>query len=403
MKICYVATTTHISKNMGDALGSTTHTMGAAKALCRHGHEVILVSDMHEGDGACETIEGVKVYRLLRGIFVSSGSVKRSGANFLLKRLNPLSALVLGIRIAEIVRKEGCDAILERSQSGAAGAVASYVTGRPMLLELIDNLQSRLSLSRAQMIFTYTPAMLGGRFGEKTVVVDSGYDGEIFRPRKAKAEYDLCYAGSFKEWDGLEDLVEAAAILHNPKLRFLLVGDGVNYAGIRRLAKIKNVSGNFCFTGKVALAEVPALIARARVCIAPFNIRRTKKGGFEKYGYYFSPLKLYEYIACGKPIITADYPIIRKTFSERNGALFREGSVEALAEAIKSTLERKDLGAIGRRNLEYSKRFTWFEVIRPIAAGIEMVCCGATAHENVCGSAAAAGKVRGKSPEGAAK
>lgn len=366
MKICYVATTTHISGDVSEGLGGTTHTIGVAKALRKHGHEVVVVSDRFEGDAGLETIDGVRVYRNLRGILLSSKKIKKSRANFALKKLNPLSVLALGLRVAQIVRRENCDVILERAQSRAAGAVASWITGKPLFLELIDNLSSRFSLSRAQRIFAYTYALLDEKFRNKVVLVDTGYDDDIFMPRKAEQEYDLCYAGSFKEWDGLEDLVDAVGILRN--VRVLMIGDGTQYARIRGLVREKGLEGNFDFTGRVPLAEVPLQIARAKICLAPFNISRTDKGDFAKYGYYFNPLKLSEYIACGKPIIATDYEIIRRNFSDENGALFPEGDASALADAIRGLLAGKNLGKIAERNLEYSKKFSWFNVVRPMIA-----------------------------------
>jgi len=366
MRICYIATTTHISKGLGEGLGSSVHTYALAKELKKLGNHICIVSEGFAGDMKEETIKGIKIYRLRRGVIADSRRVKGSSAAGLLKHLKPISSLLLGFKAAGIARRENCGIILERAQRLGAGAVASWIAGKPLAVEVIDNLFSGFSLRHAKKIFAYTDVFFGKKTKNKISIIGSGFDAGLFKPADVREEFDLCYCGSFKEWDGLEDLVRAVGMLKTGKdlggVRVLMVGKGAMLEKIRRMVKEHGLEKNFVFAGRVPLGKVPALINSAKVCVAPFNVSNCAKGEFEKYGYYFAPLKVVEYMACGKPIVASDYATISGTL-QGGEQVFEPGNAGELAEKIGVLVgDKTKRKALGRRNLKLSKNHTWAKV-----------------------------------------
>ena len=105
----------------------------------------------------------------------------------------------------------------------------------------------------------------------------------------------VCFTGSLFPYQGVDLLIRAApAILaRDPAILFLIVGDGPRLRESMDLVKESEVAGSFHFTGRVPYQKVPLYINAADLCVAP------KKPILSGY----SPLKLYEYMACGKPVI----------------------------------------------------------------------------------------------------
>ncbi len=117
---------------------------------------------------------------------------------------------------------------------------------------------------------------------------------------------------------------------------FLLIGDGPERAQAERLAAAW--PGRFTFTGAVPYEQVPELLAGASVGVAPFNT--APHPALRAAGFFWSPLKVYEYMAAGLPVVTADiHPLNQVVRDGQEGALFREGDVAGLAQAIARLLD----------------------------------------------------------------
>src|SRR5204862_5993323 len=152
----------------------------------------------------------------------------------------------------------------------------------------------------------------------------------------------VLFSGSFRPWHGVHVLEAAARALRSrDDLFFLLVGGpeagpGDGYAG-RRL-------------GRVPYAEMPALVAAADVGVAPYDTARLRQ---LRLGFYWSPLKIFEYMASGLPTVTVPRPPLTEIVREgQEGLHAREGDPVALADAITKIASdaalRRRLGARAR-------------------------------------------------------
>lgn len=201
-------------------------------------------------------------------------------------------------------------------------------------------------------------------------VVPNGVNPHRFRPGLAPAlparagTFTLGFVGSLKPWHGLEVLVDAFHRLRrrDPGVRLLLVGDGPERDRVEVDLDARGVLHGTLFAGAVVPDEVPAFVASMDIAIAPYpNLD----------GFYFSPLKVYEYMAAGVPVVASRIGQLANLIEHGiNGILVPPGDAAALA----STLEwlradaglRARLGPAGRATV--LRNHTWDAVVERILA-----------------------------------
>ena len=125
--------------------------------------------------------------------------------------------------------------------------------------------------------------------------------------------------------------------------RFLLVGDGPERARAEQLSRAW--PGRFTFIGAVPYEQVPELLAEARVGVAPFNT--AAHPALQAAGFFWSPLKVYEYMAASLPVVTIDLPPLNTVVRDgQEGLLYHEGDISALAAAIARLLDNPDVARV---------------------------------------------------------
>lgn len=185
-------------------------------------------------------------------------------------------------------------------------------------------------------------------------------DLEPSLPREP-GDFTIGFVGTLKPWHGLPLLLEVFARLHQsePGFRLLIVGDGPERARLAAdvAARGDGLAQAVHITGAVAPADVPGLIASMDVATAPY------RGQPE---FYFSPLKVYEYMAAGRAIVASRVGQLAQVIRDGvNGLLCAPGDVPALVEAIahlrRDPAFRRRLGQTARSDALESH--TWDAVV----------------------------------------
>lgn len=356
-------------------------TMATCRALALRGHDVTLVvrpdtastprdpfafyGGSRPDRMTIRTIPAPRDARLKRMRFlVEAGAMAARGSGVVFTRDLGLAAFLLQPPFARRAR------VIYESH-GVADVVSAEMPrllGRPDLAPSAAKLR-RLARReervwrRASAYVTITATLAGeleARFGARphVYVVPDGAptpDGAGLPPDLTTRPPVVGYAGHLYPWKGVDVLVRALAEL--PDVRGLVIGGHpveTDRARVEQLAQSLGLASRVTFTGQVTPHEVAARLAEASVLVLP----NTASAISERYT---SPLKLFEYLAMGRPIVASDLPAIREVLTHDVSALLvPPGDAGALAAAIArvvhdATLARRLAGGA----LALAPRFTW--------------------------------------------
>jgi starch synthase len=370
VKILYVASGIPVP----GTLGGSTHTLEVARGLVRRGHSLHVVACSREGWGGPAAL-------------VRPLSTRYEG--FTLHQIDiPKSAALLSAPlIARLARALGPDLIMERYYNFAGGGLlAARKLGLPTILEVnalivdppavfkrrLDDrfggpmrrwalAQCRWASRIVTPLATTVPLEIPR---SKIVELPWGAAVERFSVEHSSVQPldvpTVVFLGSFRAWHGVLDFMHAALLLvkQGRECHFLLIGDGPERAAAEQLAAGQR--DRFTFTGAVPYERVPELLAGAAIGVAPFNT--APHPALREAGFFWSPLKIYEYMAAGLPIVTADiHPLNQVVREGQEGRLFREGDIASLAASIARLLD--DLAAareMGRQARErVVEHYSW--------------------------------------------
>jgi glycosyltransferase involved in cell wall biosynthesis len=365
MRILYSA----IDQRVPGTTGGSVHVEAVASGLAARGHEVHVLAGAGEGGFPAGAVRwhavtppfGARQLRLLRARTVRD----------LARRLSP-------------------DVIIERYYNfGGESVRAAAGTGARLVLEVnapivdypgsakaaVDRAAVVRPMRRwrewqcraADLIVTPTARIVPDWVPpDRVLEIEWGADVERFRPdasgpvpfSREAGEALAIFAGAFRSWHGAIDLVRAIRTLeaHGPTpWKAILVGDGPERPRAMELAA---GSPRLVFTGALPHDRLPACLAAADVGVAPFDTNAHAPLALE---FYWSPLKIFEYMAAGLPVVAPDIPRIgRLVASGREGILYDRRAADALAGALGQLVDpavRRRLGAAARQRVVAD--FSW--------------------------------------------
>jgi len=359
-----------------------------ATKLARRGHEVTVLTGMpnHPSGrkqqgfrwklGASERLDGVRVVRSY--LFATPHKT------FLTRMLNQVS-----FAVSAFVRgcwTPACDVILVTSPPlflGVSGWLLGHVKGAPYILDVRDywphaavalgQLTSRrvIRLAERMELFLYTHAawivavtpgmrrlmVKRGIPGHRVVLISNGADTDCFTPaangvgRIANGTWTVLYSGTHGLVHGMEMILDAAERLaDDERIRFVMVGDGVAKDALVADAQRRKLS-NMEFLPSQQPEGLAERIRNSDVCIAT-----TTEGTFSEGTV---PVKMFDYMACGKPVVAAVAGDARTIMAEADGGIVvSPGDSAALAAALLKLLEdegeRTRLGKNGHEYVRWS-------------------------------------------------
>lgn len=186
----------------------------------------------------------------------------------------------------------------------------------------------------------------------KIFVIPNGADIYKFKPiidakdilRLDKSFRYVCFVGHVEQWQGVDCIVKSAPLILEkiPNVKFMIIGSGKSIYNIIEDTKKLNIYDKFLFLGDIPHEKVPIYINASDLCVAPFH-----------KGRIASPIKIFEYMACEKPVVASDISEVGKLLRESSAGFSIEPNDHiALAEnVVKLLLDerlRSEMGRNGR-------------------------------------------------------
>jgi alpha-maltose-1-phosphate synthase len=347
--------------------GGSVHVLEVARGLARRGHEVHAVVHRQPGAPDGEERDGVRWHRIQwspphRLFRFRARSAVRAVAmaarpDVLIERYYNFGGE--GIAVAEERR---IPSLLEVNSpavdhpGSVKGALDALAVVRPLR-------RYREALCRrASALVAPIPEIVPAFARTKTETVTWGANVDAFRPGVEGAAFRrslrippeatvVLFSGSFRPWHGVQILEEAARRLGDREdLFFLFVGGSRVEAGRRFRGR---------YLGALPYESMPEVLAASDVGVAPYDTYRLAQ---LRLGFYWSPLKIFEYMASGLPTVTIPrYPLTEIIRDGEEGLHFREADPGSLAEALlglaRDPTRRRALGRKGRARVV--ERYSW--------------------------------------------
>ena len=340
--------------------GASVHIQEVVRELIRRGHDVT-VHTTRAGRDIPDDLAGLKV---IETRIEADDPAARERAQ------QEVSA-----RIAARIIADGADLVYERYSlfstalaevAEATGAAGVLEVNAPLIEEqrthrvLVDEEAAAKALARQVAAATATIAVsdpvrdwVRERTGSESVhTVPNGVSITRIVPRPEEiGDPVVTFVGTLKPWHGVADLLAAAALAKRPwKLR--IIGDGPERAALEEQAAGLGIEVDF--RGAVAPADMPEQLAGSAIGVAPYP----DLGGEQQQ--YFSPLKVYEYLAAGLPVVASAVGQLPQILGEL-GTLVPPSDPAALATAIDTLAAdpvlRGKLGWRGRMQAE--EKHSW--------------------------------------------
>ncbi|MGH2995588.1 MAG: glycosyltransferase [Gaiellaceae bacterium] len=339
----------------GGAKGASVHLAEILGALAGEGAEVLLL------------VSGVAPEAPPpAGVTVEPLPGRRKGAPA--EELLAVEA-VLAAWLEERLRRFDADALYERvALYSSAGSKAARALGVPHLLELnaplpeeaarfrrldrpedADRLE-RETLAGADLVLPVSSPLVeyaSSRGARRVELMPNAVALDRFAdlpPRSDDDQVVAVFSGALRPWHGIETIAEAWQLLGHAAPRLRVIGDGPG----RDL--MEGIGADL--TGAVPHERVPALLGSAHIGLAPYSADAPS---------YFSPLKLFEYLAAGLAVVAADIPGVRDVVGDDGAALIPPGDAELLAHAVAAlTQSERERGRLSRAALSLAEEHTWY-------------------------------------------
>ena len=219
-----------------------------------------------------------------------------------------------------------------------------------------------------------------GIAGEKPVVAPNGFERHAFEGEcdisslRARLGLTLdrkivCYCGNTYRGRGIEILVRAAAEM--PEVEFLVVGGREQDNALWREMARQSGAANFRMEGFVAQREVSAYLLASDVLVMPYSSGVTIRDGTEA-GEFTSPLKLFEYMAAGKPIVATGVPSVLEILRPgENSVIAPPDDAEEFLRGLRLVLGDPELCArLADRARSDAADYTWEKRVEKIIKGV---------------------------------
>lgn len=351
MRIAYVTADRGIP--VFGAKGASIHIQEMMRAFSRLGHDVRAIA-ARRGSGEDPSLVVEEVPQRAQG---ADRADKERAA---MAQAHDIEA-----RLLSLYREWPFDLIYERySLWSAAGCRASRTLNVPIVTEVNAPLVLEQSRFRTLVCEADARAIEAEVLGSSTAlaavstqmgrylreagadsarvhVIGNAVDTRVFHPgvvaRRPPTIPDdafvIGFTGSLKMWHGVDTLLHAFRDFRSiePRAHLLVCGDGPKRGWIEGFIAGAGLADSVTLAGWVEHADLPGLIARMDLATAPYP---------EADDHYFSPLKLFEYLAMGRPVVASAIGQTAELLAGTEAAiLLPPGDVGALASTMRAVCD----------------------------------------------------------------
>ena len=152
------------------------------------------------------------------------------------------------------------------------------------------------------------------------------------------------------------------------------MSSGGNAKDVERWKAITGPPANLIFHGHVSPAEADGYRLAMDVLIAPYQQEVHNAGGSQDIARWMSPLKIFEYMAAGKPIIASDLPVLREVLQHnRQALLVPPADVDGWQQAVRRLSDPRLRGQLGEQALRtFQQSHTWKQRANLVLHGLEL-------------------------------
>ncbi len=222
----------------------------------------------------------------------------------------------------------------------------------------------------SETLKTYIRDFLGIK---KAYSIPNGSDPDHFSPEKTKTtpllhldnKFKIIWTGNANPWQGVELIVETARRLEqsHPDIIFIVVTHDSKW--------VFPVLKNLLVLRGISYADIPSYIASADACLCLYH-----EYNWLKYGFYGSSLKLFDYMASGKPVIASDMGQISTVINDNVNGLLVDSSIDSIVSKIieikTNPQKREDLSKNAREDI--INYYNWDRVAEQTEAVLKDVC-----------------------------
>lgn len=194
--------------------------------------------------------------------------------------------------------------------------------------------------------------------GDRIMVAHDAADpGVVKTNEKPAGVFEAGYIGGIYPGRGIEQILECASRLEDVEFHFV----GGTVEDLREKLGIGNPSKNVVCHGYQPPERIPKLRAGFDVLLAPYQRKVAVWGGNGDTSAFMSPLKIFEYMASGRPMICSDLPVLREVLNDENAILVSPDDVDAWVKAIERLRDNSSLGTklAAAALSDFEANYTW--------------------------------------------
>jgi len=202
---------------------------------------------------------------------------------------------------------------------------------------------------------------------EKIRIIKAGIDKVRFNPmvdgyavrKKLGISMDdvvLFFMGWLYSFSGLREVaIELAKIKDTyPNIKLLIVGEGELYHVLQQVKKASGLE-QLILVGWQPYEKIHEFIAASDICLLPAHNNEVMRN--------IVPIKMYEYMACGKPVVSTKLPGIIREFDHNNGVLY----VDHPSEVLRKVIELVGIGSIEAHGIaarKFVEKHSWEKITK---------------------------------------